>query len=201
MYICMRMHFLQAYRLLSNRDEPSVSEPIPPDAAVLAWTRLIRAKHLAAAAVEADLKGAGFPPLAWYDVLLELCRADGALRPSAFEGRLLLAQPNVSRLIDRLATAGLVERRSCDEDGRGQVVAITDAGRELRARMWPVYGAAIARHVGDKLGGEGAATLAALLQVLIDAPGPLSPGGPGRAPRGTARRAPPRRKPPDRPRS
>jgi DNA-binding MarR family transcriptional regulator len=140
----------------------------PSDSHILAWVRLVKASQRVLGAVEADLKAAGFPPLAWYDILLELRRADeGRLRPLEIEGRLLIAQHNVSRLIDRLAKAGHVAREPCEEDGRGQMVAITEQGRALLKRMWPAYEAAIQRHVGAKLGEEDAASLSALLARLL----------------------------------
>jgi DNA-binding MarR family transcriptional regulator len=142
---------------------------LPSDAAVTAWVRLVRASRHALGAVEADLKKAGFPPLGWYDVLLELRRTPGPLRPLEIEDRLLIAQHNVSRLIDRLAAAGYVERQPCEEDGRGQVVALTPAGRDLLKRMWPPYRAAIQRHVGAKLPDDQAAKLARLLGQLLEA--------------------------------
>jgi DNA-binding MarR family transcriptional regulator len=142
-------------------------ERLPSEAVIRAWARLVRAQQQALAAVEAELKVAGFPPLGWYDVLLELSRTDsGELRPLALEQQLLLAQYNLSRLIDRLEKAGYVERRTCPEDGRGQVVAITASGRALVKRMWPTYRAAIGRHVGAKLSEDEAARLAALLGKL-----------------------------------
>jgi DNA-binding MarR family transcriptional regulator len=141
----------------------------PSDAVVRAWTRLIRAQQATLAAIESDLKTAGFPPLAWYDVLLELSRAEAGLRPFALEQELLLAQYNLSRLLDRLEQAGYVERQTCPEDGRGQIVAITASGRALVKRMWPTYRAAIARHVGAKLSEDDAARLAALLGKLTGA--------------------------------
>ena len=49
----------------------------PSEAVIRAWTRLVRAQQAVLAAVEADLESGGFPPLGWYDVLLELSRADG----------------------------------------------------------------------------------------------------------------------------
>ena len=142
-------------------------ERLPSDAVIRAWTRLIRAQQAVLSAVEADLKSAGFPPLAWYDVLLELSRSpEDGLRPFALEQELLLAQYNLSRLLDRLEKARYVERRTCPDDGRGQIVAITASGRALVKRMWPLYRAAIARHVGTKLSEDEAARLAALLGKL-----------------------------------
>jgi DNA-binding MarR family transcriptional regulator len=142
-------------------------ERLPSDAVIRAWTRLIRAQQAVLSAVEADLKSAGFPPLAWYDVLLELSRSpEDGLRPFALEQELLLAQYNLSRLLVRLEKARYVERRTCPDDGRGQIVAITASGRALVKRMWPLYRAAIARHVGTKLSEDEAARLAALLGKL-----------------------------------
>lgn len=140
---------------------------MPSDATIDAWIALVRAHQKAFSSIEADLKAAGFPPLAWYDVLLELRRsgADG-LRPMEFEDRLLLAQHNVSRLLNRLEKAGYIRREAHERDGRGQRIHATKAGLDLQKRMWPVYGAAIERHLGAKLGadGEEAEVLAGLLR-------------------------------------
>jgi DNA-binding MarR family transcriptional regulator len=135
--------------------------------AVLAWVKLLRAQTSVLAAVEDDLKAAGFPSLSWYDVLLELGRAQGhALRPKELEARLLLAQHNVSRLIDRLVAKNLVRKKPAAEDGRGLMVEITHEGRDLQRRMWPVYRRAIERHVGLKLTSTEAKNLAGLLAKL-----------------------------------
>src|SRR4051812_2692750 len=136
----------------------------PSEAAVQAWARLIRVSGSLLDAVEAELKGAGFPPLAWYDALLELDRApDGRLRPFELERHMLLPQYSTSRLVDRLERARLVERLQCPADGRGFHVSITAAGRELRRRMWLAYAAAIERHIGSKMGCTDAQKLAELL--------------------------------------
>jgi DNA-binding MarR family transcriptional regulator len=149
-------------------------ESVPSEAVVRAWARLVKAQHKVLGAVEADIKKAGFPPLAWYDVLLALKRSQGAgLRHLEIEAELLLAQHNVSRLVDRLEKMGLVERRPVAEDGRGQLVTITRDGRDLLRRMWPTYRASILRHVGRKLGGESQA------QALADLLGQLTEGGAG----------------------
>lgn len=144
---------------------PSPSSPLtssPSDAVTLAWARLLRTHAAALGAVEGALKAAGHPPLEWYDVLLELERA-GPLRPRDLQARLLLAQSNLSRLLDRMDAAAAVERRPCDDDRRGQVVAVTDEGRALRRRMWPVYAGAIQAAIGARLSEAEAGALADLL--------------------------------------
>ena len=140
----------------------------PSDAVTKAWARLIRARETVVAAVERDFKAAGLPPLSWYDVLLELTRApDGRLRPFEIEKETLLAQYNLSRLLDRLEKEGLIAREPCEDDGRGQWVVITEKGRALQARTWKVYARAIQKHVGEKLDDKAAAHLADLLGRLI----------------------------------
>ncbi len=134
-----------------------------------AWVGLVRAEEGVVAAVEAEVKAAGLPPLAWYDVMLELARPhnERGLRQNELERRLLFRQYNLSRLIDRLAEAGYVERRQCPEDGRGQVVVATAAGRNFQKKMWPVYRDAIAQRFAGKLTNKEAAELGRLLEKLI----------------------------------
>lgn len=140
----------------------------PDESMVLAWARLVRAEQATMSRIERELKQGGLPPLAWYDVLLELSREPkGMLRPVDLERRLLLAQYNASRLIDRMEKAGLVARRACPQDGRGQFVAITRDGREMQKRMWRVYGPAITEHVGAKLAPGEARTMYDLLGKLL----------------------------------
>src|SRR5882724_3716440 len=136
----------------------------PSTEATSAWIRLMRVQSRVLDAVEQELKKAGFPPLAWYDALLELSRAPaGELRPVELEKQMLLPQYATSRLVDRLVEAGLAERQICPVDGRGQYVAITQAGRHMQKKMWETYSSAIERHVGSKLSNKDAATLCDLL--------------------------------------
>ncbi|WP_338695356.1 MarR family winged helix-turn-helix transcriptional regulator [Bradyrhizobium sp. 26S5] len=135
--------------------------------ATAAWIRLMRVPSRVLDCVEQDLKKAGFPPLAWYDALLELSRApSGELRPVELERQMLIPQYSTSRLIDKLVDEGLAARRECKIDKRGQFVEITEAGRELQRKMWSAYSAAIDKHVGSKLSDADAARLCGLLDRL-----------------------------------
>lgn len=151
---------------MSDKIEPSAS--IPSADTTQAWINLMRAQQKVLALIERDFKAAGLPGLGWYDVLWELSRAEGGrLRPFEIEERTLLAQYNLSRLIDRLEHEGLVERQTFDEDARGRWVLITEKGRSLRSAMWDVYAKAIARHVGARLPKAEAAQLSDLLSRLL----------------------------------
>jgi DNA-binding MarR family transcriptional regulator len=134
---------------------------------VRAWNSLVRAEQSLRGQIEDALKRAGLPPMTWYDVLNELDRApDGRLRQSDVQSKVLLAQYNLCRLADRLQADGLIERQPCSVDGRSNVLVITEAGRELRRAMWPVYAEAIATHVAARLAPEEARTLADILGKL-----------------------------------
>lgn len=139
----------------------------PSAEATAAWIRLVRIQSRVLNAVEQDLKKAGFPPLSWYDALLELSRAEfGCLRPIELEKQMLLPQYGLSRLIDRLVDNGLVARKVCEVDKRGLVVEITEKGRELQKKMWTAYSAAIERHIGSKISDADATKLSTLLDQL-----------------------------------
>ena len=159
----MRMHEYACSLVMKNEPSRTV---------VRAWARLMRAQQAALTQIQAALKAAGLPPLEWYDAMLELERAgDDGMRPFELERAMLLPQYSLSRLIDRLEEAGYVARRPHHQDRRGQIVALTEAGRERRRSMWPTYAAAIKRAVGDRLSADEAAALEALLGKLIAPPG------------------------------
>lgn len=139
----------------------------PDDSTVALWVRLMRASAAVLDAIEGRLKAEGLPPLAWYDVLLELDRAgEDGLRPMDLEAQLLLPQYGTSRLLKRLEEAGLTARAPVPEDGRGFRVTISDAGRQMRRRMWPVYAGVLQERVGDRLAPEEREAAVALLSRL-----------------------------------
>ena len=131
------------------------------------WARFVRVSQAVLSDVEAALKSEGFPPLAWYDVLLELDRAgpDG-LRPFELQRQMLLAQYNLSRLIDRMVQAGLVRRGECPEDRRGCVLYLTEKGRGLRDGMWPAYRDAVTERFLGRLAPVEAEDLLSVLSRL-----------------------------------
>ncbi|RWB31004.1 MAG: MarR family transcriptional regulator [Mesorhizobium sp.] len=136
----------------------------PSPAAIKAWARLMRVSRQLMERAEDALKDSSLPPLAWYDVLHELAEAgEGGLRPYHLIERTLFAQYNISRLLARLQADGLVEKLRVDDDGRGQTIRITGKGREMRRRMWAVYGRSIAELVGARLSNDDLDKLAGLL--------------------------------------
>jgi DNA-binding MarR family transcriptional regulator len=145
----------------------SMPDPSPSPSTLALWTTLVSVSRHLLETIEARLKAEGLPPLTWYDALLEIEKAgpDG-IRPFALEDRLLLPQYGTSRLLDRIEKAGLITRAPCEDDGRGHVVRITDAGRTVRRQVWPVYARALNDLIGDRIGADEAAALTEALRVL-----------------------------------
>ncbi len=81
----------------------------------------------------------GFP-LTWFDVLGRLSDAAPAgLRMQELEELALFTRGGLTRLVDRIEAAGLVEREPVPDDRRGVRVVLTADGRQR-------YAAALARH-------------------------------------------------------
>jgi DNA-binding MarR family transcriptional regulator len=70
-----------------------------------------------------------------YDVLYSLTKTEGPVRLTDLHSRVLLSQPALSRMVDRLVERGLVER--CEDAGDRRVVrlALTDAGRACQREV------------------------------------------------------------------
>ena len=103
--------------------------------------RIERVAHLLDAALrppfEAELLGNGD-----FDVLAALRRVGPpfALRPVELSRAMLVTTGAVTKRIDRLENAGLVDRRSSvEDDARGKIIRLTPAGRKLVDRMIAVH--------------------------------------------------------------
>jgi DNA-binding MarR family transcriptional regulator len=70
-----------------------------------------------------------------YDVLYTLSKCTGPIGLTELNRHVLLSQPAMSRMVDRLAGRGLVSRCADPVDRRAVLLALTPAGRELQARV------------------------------------------------------------------
>jgi len=134
--------------------------------AVTAWEALFRAQ----VSVMRYL-GTDFPiddvTLNEYDVLFTLSRRpDRRLRLRELNRDMLLTQPSVSRLIDRLVARGLVAKLADPDDARSVIVELTDAGFELFRRAAVVHVRSINERVGSALTQDEMETLIQLCEKL-----------------------------------
>jgi len=106
----------------------------------LAWGGLLQVHADLVPLLDKRLQQATGLPLAWYDVLLELNAApERRLRMGELGERVVLSRTRVSRLVDELASAGLVERVENPDDRRSAYARITNAGRSRLRAAAPVY--------------------------------------------------------------
>ncbi|MEU3472927.1 MarR family transcriptional regulator [Rhodococcus sp. NPDC006774] len=95
-----------------------------------------------------------------YDVLFTLSSSPTrALRLHELNERILLSQPSLSRMCDRLTAMGYVVRQSDPSDKRGTVICLTEAGADLQKSIGRKHATQIARLVGGALDGHELAEL------------------------------------------
>ncbi|AZZ57525.1 MarR family winged helix-turn-helix transcriptional regulator [Rathayibacter iranicus] len=102
-----------------------------------------------------------------YDVLFNLTRQpERRARLRDLNKHVLLTQPSVSRLIDRLVARGYVEKSEDPSDARGTLIAITDAGYALFRRVALTHMDTISQQVGGALNEDELRQLTALCDKL-----------------------------------
>ncbi|MCD2443541.1 MarR family transcriptional regulator [Agromyces sp. SYSU K20354] len=118
---------------------------------VAAWESLFRAQVTIMRALAAEFPSEVIS-LNEYDVLFNISRAPSRrLRLKDLNRNVLITQPSVSRLVDRLTARGLVVKLPDPDDGRGTIVGITESGFELFREVAIEHMGAITRHVGHAL--------------------------------------------------
>lgn len=86
-----------------------------------------------------------------YDVLYTLSKCPAPIRLGELNRHVLLSQPALSRMVDRLVERGLVQRTADPADRRAVLVSLTDAGRARQRAVGGRHGASVARLVGAEL--------------------------------------------------
>jgi DNA-binding MarR family transcriptional regulator len=100
-----------------------------------------------------------------YDVLFNLTRCPGGwTRLNELNEHLLISQPSLSRMVDRLEAKGLVCRRTAEQDQRGVEISLTDAGRQLQREI----GREHVRHLQELIAPALSAEEFGQLQALTD---------------------------------
>lgn len=133
------------------------------DPAVLAWLRLARVYSKMQRRLQHHLRRFGLS-MPQFDVLAHVGAREG-ISQQELAGRLLVTKGNICGLLDRMAAAGLVERREDPHDRRVNRLYLTPAGRSLLARVVPAHEALIVRLMGAIEPGE-ARVLLRLLRTL-----------------------------------
>lgn len=142
----------------------------PDEAQLAAWRAFLRAHATVMDRLDRELQAAEGLPLTWYEVLLHLAQAPGHhLRLSELADRLLLSRSGLSRLVDRMEQAGLIERETCQSDRRGAFALLTEEGRARFRRAAPVHLRGVHQHFSGLLTDEEVAAVRAGMERVAGA--------------------------------
>jgi DNA-binding MarR family transcriptional regulator len=104
-----------------------------------AWVALVQAHAALTGRVQEALAAADFPPLPWFEVLSTLADApEERLKMGDLAEALVITRGGLTKLVDRLIKAGLLERTFCETDRRVSYATLLPAGREMLEEMRPV---------------------------------------------------------------
>jgi DNA-binding MarR family transcriptional regulator len=109
-----------------TQPRPRVARGVPA-----AWIGLLRAHGTLTRKMDANLQAEHDLTINDYEVLLALARApDRRMRRVDLAEHVLLTQSGITRLLQGLERAGLVERADCPTDGRVVYAQLTQRGYE-----------------------------------------------------------------------
>ena len=141
---------------------PWLSEP-----EMQCWRALISVTTGVLGALDSELQAEHGLSLGEYEVLVHLSEEpEHSLRMTDLAGRLHLSPSGITRRIDGLERAGLVERRQCPSDRRGSNAVLTDEGMRRLAAAAPTHVRGVRAHFIDQLSPAEIANLAAALSTI-----------------------------------
>jgi DNA-binding MarR family transcriptional regulator len=117
-----------------------------------AWISLTQTHAAVTGRLQEALTAAELPPLPWFEVLATLARApEQRLKMGELAEALVITRGGLTKLVDRLIKAGLLERAFCETDRRVSYATLLPAGVELLEEMRPIVRAELASAFSAKL--------------------------------------------------
>ena len=109
-------------------------------------------------------------PLAWWDVLLQLADGpEGRLRMGELAESVLLTRSGITRLVDRMIAAGLVDREPCPGERRGYFAVITQNGKDTIEQVGPDHSKDAREVILGHISQEEAALLGQVVSRVLNA--------------------------------
>ena len=156
-------------RHVSNLLDPLKTNQLPGGRGMEAWHSLLQAHATVMRQLAIDLERETGLALADFDVLAQLSVAGGELRMTELAARALISRSGMTRRVARLVDEGLVRRDTAGTDGRGVVVALTDAGMTRLTETAPAHVRGVTELFVAKLDDQDLAALkSALDKVTVD---------------------------------
>ncbi|WGW12106.1 MarR family winged helix-turn-helix transcriptional regulator [Saxibacter everestensis] len=86
-----------------------------------------------------------------YDVLFTLSHCPEGLRLNDLNEEILISQPSLSRMVERLEAKGLVVKEPAADDRRGTRIRLSEAGARMQKQIGRRHVASIAKYLGPAL--------------------------------------------------
>ena len=135
---------------------------------IAAWRGLVRVQGAVRRELDGALQAAEGISLWEYTVLRTLAGAAGrCLRMTELAVATDYTPSGLTRLVERLERAGLVQRGPCSEDGRGSVASLTSAGQKAFVRARTTHLAEVGRRFVGRCSDEELATLVAIWERVL----------------------------------
>jgi DNA-binding MarR family transcriptional regulator len=141
-----------------------------PEKHLQAWRAFLEAHAHVVSRLATELEHETALPLTWYDVLVQLSEAEeNRLRMTELADRVLLRKSGLTRLVDRMCAAGLVDRSPDADDRRGRWVEMTEAGRTRLVNAAPIHLRGVRAYFTSYLSEAEAAALESALERIAAA--------------------------------
>ena len=132
-----------------------------------AWGAFLTAHKALENILNRELESACGLPLTWFDGLAQLRMAPAQrLTMTQLASALLFSKSGLTRLVDRMVEAGLLQRLARPGDRRSLHIALTDAGEAKYRQALPVHLEHVKRHFAAYIeDGEAGAVESALVRM------------------------------------
>lgn len=159
--------------------EPVARPLTARDSRLAPWRAFLLAHARVSRRLDEELRAEHDVSFAEYDALLTIAQSPGRrIRMGQLAEEVLLSKSGVTRLVDRLVSDGLVERRSCAADARGAEAVLTEHGLSRLRAASRTHLRGISEHFLAVMGSDDLTSLERAMTAVARQAGPGS-GDPG----------------------
>ncbi len=133
------------------------------------WRAFLMGTTLLMDRLDDDLRRTFNIPLVEYEILVRLSESEGGqLRMAQLADALAHSRSRVTHTVARMEAAGLVQRSTSPEDGRGILATMTPKGHDLLVRVAPVHVTGVRDHLVDLVSPEDLAAVGRVFDAVSD---------------------------------
>ena len=132
------------------------------------WRALVLGTTLLFDRLDDDLRQQANLSLTEYEILVRLSERNGQMRMAQLADALAHSRSRVTHTVRRMETAGLVERSTSPDDGRGVIASLTVKGQQFLENLAPLHVEGVREHLVDLASDEDFAALGRVMNAVAD---------------------------------